>query len=67
LNWFRGELKGWIFDELLETKFIEQQGLFRQEGIRELRKQLESSNPGDATARLWALIVFQQWYRVCMK
>jgi asparagine synthase (glutamine-hydrolysing) len=67
LNWFRGELKGWIFDELLETKFIEQQGLFRQEGITELRKQLESSNPGDATARLWALIVFQQWYRVWMK
>jgi asparagine synthase (glutamine-hydrolysing) len=67
LNWFRGELKGWIFEELLDKKFVEQQGLFNYDGISTLRKQLESNNPGDSTARLWALIVFQHWYREWMK
>jgi asparagine synthase (glutamine-hydrolysing) len=67
LQWFRTDLKSWIFDELLEKKFVEQQGLFRFEGISHLRKQLESGNPGDATARIWALLVFQNWYRQWMK
>jgi len=67
LQWFRTDLKSWIFDELLEKKFVEQQGLFRFEGIAALRNQLESGNPGDATARIWALLVFQNWYRQWMK
>jgi asparagine synthase (glutamine-hydrolysing) len=67
LQWFRTDLKSWIFDELLEKKFVEQQGLFRFEGISHLRKQLESGNPGDTTARIWALLVFQNWYRQWMK
>ena len=67
LQWFRSDLKSWIFDELLEKKFVEQQSLFRFEGISHLRKQLESGNPGDATARIWALLVFQNWYRQWMK
>jgi asparagine synthase (glutamine-hydrolysing) len=67
LQWFRSDLKSWIFDELLEKKFVEQQGLFRFEGISALQKQLESGNSGDATARIWALLVFQNWYRQWMK
>jgi asparagine synthase (glutamine-hydrolysing) len=67
LQWFRSDLKSWIFDKLLEANFVSRQGLFRVEGILALRKQLESGNPGDATARIWALIVFQNWYRQWMK
>jgi asparagine synthase (glutamine-hydrolysing) len=63
LNWFRKELSGWIFDELLEKSFIKDQGLFRYSGIQNLQNQLKSTNPGDSVARLWGLIVFQNWYK----
>lgn len=67
LQWFRSDLKSWIFDELLEKNFVESQGLFQYEAIIELRKHLDSGNPGDATARIWALLVFQNWYRQWIK
>jgi asparagine synthase (glutamine-hydrolysing) len=63
LNWFRKELSGWIFDELLNESFIREQGLFRYSGIQNLQNQLNSTNPGDSVARLWGLIVFQNWYK----
>jgi asparagine synthase (glutamine-hydrolysing) len=53
LQWFRRDLR--------------RQGLFQYEAIIELRKQLDSGNPGDATARIWALLVFQNWYRQWIK
>lgn len=67
LDWFRGDLNAWIFEDLLSEAFIKQQGLFRFEGIQALKHQLHSSDPGDATARIWALVVFQSWYRKWMK
>jgi asparagine synthase (glutamine-hydrolysing) len=62
LKWFQNELNSWIFDELLEEISLKNQGLFDIEGIQKLKSQLNSSNPGDAVARIWALIVFQYWY-----
>lgn len=67
LAWFRGALNPWIFDDLLNKKFVEQQGIFNFEAIQYLRKELNSSNPGDAVARIWALVVFQSWYKKRMK
>lgn len=67
LKWFRDELDSWIFGELLEPGFVKKQGLFRPEAIQQLRKQLHSASPGDAAARVWALIVFQWWWRKWMK
>ncbi|MCB0819175.1 MAG: asparagine synthase (glutamine-hydrolyzing) [Bacteroidetes bacterium] len=67
LKWFREELDSWIFGELLETGFVKKQGLFRPEALQQLRNQLHSTSPGDATARVWALIVFQWWWRKWMK
>lgn len=67
LDWFRGDLNAWIFEDLLSEASIKQQGLFRFEGIQALKQQLHSSDPGDATARIWALVVFQSWYRKWMK
>jgi asparagine synthase (glutamine-hydrolysing) len=67
LAWFRGALQPWIFDDLLNKKFVEQQGIFQFEALQQLRRQLNSSNPGDAVARIWALVVFQAWYKKRMK
>jgi asparagine synthase (glutamine-hydrolysing) len=63
LKWFRKEMKSLIMDDLLSEKFIADQGLFHYPAIDKLKKQLFSANPGDIHARIWALIVFQHWWR----
>jgi asparagine synthase (glutamine-hydrolysing) len=67
LAWFRGGLHEWIFNDLLNKNFIERQGIFNFEAIQQLQKALNSSSPGDAVARTWALVVFQSWYKKRMK
>jgi len=63
LKWFRGELRPLIEDDLLSDAFIEAQGVFDVAAIRTLKTQLFSRSPGDVHARIWALIVFQHWWK----
>lgn len=63
LKWFRTELRGMIENDLLADDFILEQGIFNLSEIQRLKKQLFSSNPGDVHARIWALIVFQHWWK----
>jgi asparagine synthase (glutamine-hydrolysing) len=63
LDWFRKELWGMINDDLLEKNFVAQQGIFNVEAIEALKKKLLSNNPEDSHATVWALIVFQYWWK----
>jgi asparagine synthase (glutamine-hydrolysing) len=63
LKWFRKELKSLIMDDLLSEKSIREQGIFEYSEIEKLKLQLLSANPQDVHARIWALIVFQWWWR----
>lgn len=63
LDWFRNELWGLINDDLLEKSFVEEQGIFNANTIEHLKKKLRSSNPEDSHATIWALIVFQYWWK----
>ena len=63
LKWFRTELKSMITEDLLSEEFIRSQQLFNYVEVKKLLSQLYSSNPGDSVARVWGLIVFQNWYR----
>ena len=63
LKWFKTDLKSLITDDLLSDKFIEEQNIFNPEAIKRLKQQLFSSNPNDSVARVWALIVFQYWWK----
>ena len=63
LDWFRKELKGKITDDLLNDRFVEEQGLFNAEEVRRLKQRFFSYNPGDAHDTVWALMVFQHWWR----
>lgn len=63
LKWLRNELKPLINDELLSQKNVEDQGIFFYPEVDRLKKQLYSSNPGDVHARIWGLVVFQNWYK----
>lgn len=66
LKWFRHELKGLIQGDLLNDTFIEEQGIFDRQAIKALIQQLYSSNPGDVHAKIWALLVFQSWWKKYM-
>lgn len=67
LKWFRKELKSYIADDLLAEDFLEAQNIFCLREIAKLKKQLFSKNPGDVHARIWALLVFQYWYKKYFK
>jgi asparagine synthase (glutamine-hydrolysing) len=63
LKWFRTGLRSLIEDDLLNDKFVEEQGIFDLHEIQQLKRQLFSSDPGEVHARIWGLIVFQYWYK----
>jgi asparagine synthase (glutamine-hydrolysing) len=63
LKWFQMDLKKMITEDLLSEEFVRSQQLFDYAEIKKLLIQLYSSNPGDAVARVWGLIVFQYWWR----
>ncbi|MDO1445022.1 asparagine synthase (glutamine-hydrolyzing) [Rhodocytophaga aerolata] len=66
LKWFRNELQPLITNDLLKDDFIQQQGIFNVDNIRELKEKLFSSNPEDVHARIWGLLVFQYWWKKYM-
>ena len=63
LQWFRNELWSLIDQDLLADEFIREQKIFDLSSIQALKKQLHSSNPEDSHATIWALIVFQHWWK----
>jgi asparagine synthase (glutamine-hydrolysing) len=63
LKWFKADLKSIILNELLNDRFIEEQGIFNINEIKKLKTQLLSANPNDAVEKVWALIVFQHWWK----
>jgi asparagine synthase (glutamine-hydrolysing) len=63
LGWFKKELFSFIFDDLLAESYVQEQGIFNVESIRKMKQKLLSANGGDVTEQLWAIIVFQYWYK----
>jgi asparagine synthase (glutamine-hydrolysing) len=63
LKWFKTDLKSLITDDLLSESTITEQQIFNYKHIQSLLKKLFSANPGDTVAKVWALIVFQTWYK----
>jgi len=62
-QWFKREMKTMIFDDLLEDDYIEDQGIFDPNMVGQLKKRFFSVNTGDSHATIWALVVFQHWFR----
>ncbi len=61
-KWLNKELHEEIENKWLSKTFVETQGIFNYPEVERLKKNLFSNNPGDSAARVWALIVFQNWY-----
>lgn len=66
LQWFRTDLKDKILNDWLNDEYIRAQGIFNLEAIQKLKQQLFAANPGDVHAQIWALIVFQNFWRKYM-
>ncbi len=62
LNWFRGDLNSYIFKDLLSKEKIQRQKIFNYDAIQFYQNKLHSNSPGNVSAKIWALIVFQYWY-----
>ncbi|MDP4268027.1 MAG: asparagine synthase C-terminal domain-containing protein, partial [Bacteroidota bacterium] len=66
LKWMKNELRSMIESDLLEDNYIKEQNIFNPVVINELKTRLFSTNPGDITAQIWTLIVFQYWWKKLM-
>lgn len=60
-KWLKNELRNDIEKNWLNEKRIKEEGIFNYEIVSKLKQKLYSDNPGDAPAKIWALIVFQNW------
>ena len=63
-RWFRNELKDDIFDILLDTRTLSR-GYFREKGIKRLLDE-HTALRYDHSAKIWALLVLETWFRVFM-
>lgn len=68
LEWLRGPLLSRIRNEWLQEDLLRAQGLFNIDIVQGLIRKLQSANPEDAPAKIWALIQFQNfWMRYIHK
>ncbi len=63
LAWFKTDLKSMIINDLLNDKFIMEQNIFNIDKVKEIKKRLFSGNPDNSVEQVWALIVFQFWWK----
>ena len=61
-RWFRKELKEYAWDILLDRRTMNR-GYFRKEGIERLLQE-HLARQYDHSAKLWALLVLEIWFRV---
>lgn len=67
LHWMRHELKSTLDEVVFNKEMLNAQAVFNSEEMFRLKSQLNSSNPGDAHATIWALFVFQKWWKKYME
>ncbi len=63
LSWFKGELQGDLNRTLFNEELLSSQDIFKPKQVMQLKKRINSYNPADAHAKVWALFVFQHWYK----
>ena len=62
-HWLQTDLKPLLLNDLLQKDFIEAQNIFYYPAIEQLLNRLFSNNPADAPMQVWALVVFQWWWK----
>jgi len=62
-SWLNNELHDLVFNDLLSQEFLQEQNLFNVSYVSQLKNKLKSKNPADVQANIWALVVFNQWWK----
>lgn len=62
LNLLKNELRYLVDGEMLSEAYIKEQKVFNYEIIRNLKNKLNGQSPEDAASKIWALIIFQNWW-----
>ena len=62
-SWMNNELRGLIENDLLSDEFIKSQNLFNLHYVQQLKNKLYSIDPEDSQANIWALLVFNSWWK----
>lgn len=62
-GWMRNELSSLIEEDLLSDEFIKSQNLFSLSYVQRLKAKLHSPNPEDSQANIWAILVFNKWWK----
>ncbi len=60
-KWLTGALREKVEQVWLNKDRLQAEGLFDAEAVGVLWQKLNSSQPGDSAARIWALIIYQNW------
>ena len=63
VKWFNSDLKELIHHQLLSESFIKNQNLFNEKAVIQLKNKLGSSFPGDSPATVFALLIFNNWWK----
>ncbi len=63
VKWFKKDLHDLIYNDLLSEEFIKSQNIFNYSVVRNLKLSLKSSNPGDSPATIFALLIFNKWWK----
>lgn len=62
-QWLKNELKDKVEELILDKELIEEQNIFRYDVLKSLHKKMNSKNPEDSAAKMWAIFCFQWWWR----
>ena len=63
-RWFRNELRDYTYEILLDSRTLNR-GYFKREGIERLLSD-HNSLRYDHSAKIWALLVLEMWFRIFM-
>jgi asparagine synthase (glutamine-hydrolysing) len=60
-KWLTGALRSKVENEWLNKDRLQSEGVFHTEAVWSLWQKLNSGQPGDSAARIWAIIIYQNW------
>jgi len=60
-KWLTGQLKTKLENDWLNTEKIIAEGILDDKEVKKIINQLFSDSPGDSAARLWAIVIFENW------
>ena len=61
-KWLKNELND-LLKSNINAQYIKSQGVLNNDIIVSIENKLNSGSPGDSPAQLWAILVFQYWWK----